>query len=82
MILTIKKRWRRLPVVTLMRCGGCRPLRRRGVGGLSDPLSVPAASCTTYMEEPGPLLPVDDMEFRDHALLVLLLNMVGAFISI
>ena len=38
-------------------------LPRRGVGGLSVPLSVAAASCRTCREEP--LLPVDDMEVRE-----------------
>jgi len=35
MMLTIKNAWRRSPAAALMRCGGCRPLPRRGVGGLS-----------------------------------------------
>jgi len=63
MILTIKKGWRRSPAAALMRCGGCRPLPRRGVGGLSPPLSVAAASCRACRTEP--LLPVDDMEVRE-----------------
>ena len=47
----------------MMRCGGWCPLPRRGVGGLSAPLSVAAASRRSCSAEP--LLPVDDMEVRE-----------------
>jgi len=63
MILTIKKGWRRSLAAALMRCGGCRPLPCRSVGGLSAPLSVAAASCRACRAEP--LLPVDNMEVRE-----------------
>ena len=63
MMMMIKEGWCRSLAAALMRCGGCCPLPRRCVGGLSAPLSVAAASCQACRVEP--LLPVDDMEVRE-----------------